>query len=345
MSDTNIQIRVNLSKYATRVVNDDMHHFRQDKKDINVSNFYNKIFKNYYKHSKTLISEEIDFYTKELLKDNEIESNHPLILKLIKEKKLLLESKINLEKSSSKKIKVNKHNNEILENIKEKYNIDKSFYFKCVMESYAKLSYANREKYYYYDMFLKLETIIDRRIKIKIKTYLDFLPDEYIIDPYALMVNETSTHYYLVGVINRNPIQLFTIRISQIKPFDEEGLGKYILNKNTIEEVEYILDNNHLAYVTFETEDIVVCLDKKSRKKFHRTPYGRPDYSDDDIEKVIVDGETKYYKFHFNCSKNQILDYFFGFSDSFYIEKPEYLKNEFKNRYEKCLENYKKNHN
>lgn len=104
------------------------------------------------------------------------------------------------------------------------------------------------------------------------------------------------------------------------------------LNKQEITNIETQLSNYSPAYLIGKPEQIKVKLTKKGQQSYQARLYSRPEkieaLSSDDI-------------YVFDCTQQQIFNYFFPFGPDAEIISPDYLRNRFRNTLEKSLLQYK----
>lgn len=112
--------------------------------------------------------------------------------------------------------------------------------------------------------------------------------------------------------------------------------SKFSLKKNEITALELQLVNNSPAYLIGKTGQIKVKLTEKGKQSYQSRLYSRPDkiesLSSDDI-------------YVFDCTQQQIFNYFFSFGPEAEIISPENLRNRFINTYENALKSYNKSNN
>lgn len=103
------------------------------------------------------------------------------------------------------------------------------------------------------------------------------------------------------------------------------------LNKHKITNIETQITNYSPAYLVGKPEQIKVKLTQKGKQSYQSRLYSRPEK----IESLSSDDA-----FVFDCTQQQIFNYFFPFGADAEILSPEYLRNRFKNAHEKALDNY-----
>lgn len=103
------------------------------------------------------------------------------------------------------------------------------------------------------------------------------------------------------------------------------------LNKHEITNIETQIANYSPAYLIGKPEQIKVKLTKKGKQSYQSRLYSRPEK----IESLSTDDV-----YVFNCTQQQIYNYFFSFGADAEIISPEYLRNRFRNAHEKALEKY-----
>lgn len=100
------------------------------------------------------------------------------------------------------------------------------------------------------------------------------------------------------------------------------------LNKQEISNIETQLPNYSPAYFVGKPEQIKVKLTPKGKLSYQSRLYSRP-------EKIELLSTDDIYVF--DCTQQQIFNYFFPFGPDAEIISPDYLRNRFKNTYEKAF--------
>ena len=103
------------------------------------------------------------------------------------------------------------------------------------------------------------------------------------------------------------------------------------LNKQEISNIESQISNYSPAYLIGKPEQIKVRLTKKGKQSYQSRLYSRPEK----IELLSTDDT-----YVFNCTPQQIYNYFFPFGADAEIISPEYLRNRFINAHKKSLQQY-----
>jgi len=103
------------------------------------------------------------------------------------------------------------------------------------------------------------------------------------------------------------------------------------LNKQEIANIESQLSTYSPAYLVGKPEQIKVKLTPKGKRSYQSRLYSRP-------EKIEVLSTDDIYVF--DCTPQQVFNYFFSFGADAEIISPEYLRNRFLNTYKQALTKY-----
>ena len=103
------------------------------------------------------------------------------------------------------------------------------------------------------------------------------------------------------------------------------------LNKQEIANIESQLSNYSPAYLIGKPELIKVKLTKKGKQSYQSRLYSRPEK----IESLSTDDV-----YVFDCTQQQIFNYFFSFGADAKIISPESLRNRFISTYNEALKQY-----
>lgn len=309
------KIKIHLPKYIYDIFIKDAEAFEFYKNDgvsINKNAFLSAIINNYYK---TYIDNETKMHEAIILslQDSTIKDKDYLATSIIQKlNKLNTEQGLNKKNSEILSLKPTKDNQDSLMLI-ERYimnGIGISEFFRNMLKSYSSLPMDQREKIIFkteYDTIIKA---IEKKRKIFILTKKELSKEA---SPYEIATSNEELHCYLLAKENN---QCTTFRLSRIKSVQ-------ILNsKVEFSDEDILLFQKMIAYgpqfTYFGKEyEIRVKLTDKGKKLYRLIYIHRPV-----VEKIEND------IYYFNCSYNQIIQYFERFGKEALIIKPNYIKNQ-----------------
>ncbi|MCF0217629.1 MAG: WYL domain-containing protein [Malacoplasma sp.] len=294
----NEHTRINISKLAHKIIMQDLTIFSFTK-DWNQNKFINEIIYLYLKNFYTPYEVNFDF------------------LKF---------------KGDSKEMRLNKktiNEYEDLEcKIHEKYQFERpSQFFKAIVETYARLSFTDRENINLQDCIEKIEKAISEKNKVIIKTYK--LNNLELI-PYKIFCAKEGPFSYLIGFDNNDNIR--SIRISQIESIRKSGNFKKITEEKLIDLEEKIAEFG-ATFAEELIEDVKIqFLTQDAENSYAYSIIHRP------IHTEILDKEKRIYLF--KCSLKQAEFFFFRFAGDIKILEPDSLRNKFIANYKKAIKVY-----
>lgn len=203
-------------------------------------------------------------------------------------------------------------------------------YIKCLLESYARISFLEREK-----LILKKSTIEPLENAIDRNKLIKFRYDNKIIEiaPYKIVASKEGTFQYLIGMVNgawesyRLSRIIYTNAKGKAKPFDEDERSK--------------IDEILAEYgPTFSCEPITTVKVKFTPKGLTRYEYSvihRPIHTE-----IEIDPKTNSPIHVFKCSEKQALFFFFSYADDAEIVEPLSLREKFAQMYQLGAKSYQK---
>jgi hypothetical protein len=205
-------------------------------------------------------------------------------------------------------------------------NSSLSSYFRRLFASYSKLTQDKREKIIFKPQFDLLSEAIKSRRKVFVMTSSPTEP-KMKVDPFALVNSQEETHYYLLNVKDGKP---GCLRLSRLK-------GVILLSDRCEfkdPQVNLVLDKMMKygpQYTYEEGEEISqVELTEKGEAIFKRLYTYRP-------QAFKKEGRI----LSFDCSYQQIMQYFIRFGEEAYIIKPLDLKMKMLDFYNKAARSYR----
>lgn len=178
-----------------------------------------------------------------------------------------------------------------------------------MLARYASLSQDKRERIIFKDKF----DCIEEAIKMNKKLYITTMTDKKnIISPYKIVSAREELFNYLLAEMNG---KTFTFRISRLKSVT------LINEKKTIREENIPFFEKMILYgpqfTIRKNEEIVVYLSDEGIRRYHDMYVHRP---------VVKRIEGHLY--YFDCSKTQVLQFFYRFHKEAQILKPISLRNQ-----------------
>lgn len=335
------KIRIALSDRARITMCEDMEVFGTFK----AATFINTVFNNYKNEAKSSISlylqqreieldrlftgTELDAMSKRIAMDQILSVEKNTIINKI--------SEYNTSKGKSKLYHINDSNVEyLLEDCDEnQYYSRPGLYMRSVIEEYCSLPFIKRERIYRKNIYEIIERACQEKKILKIKANYYGKDQLFYVYPYKIVPDSFHTQSYLVCYSRKADEEekdkiVASFSMARVSP--PTMLTKtFHLNKQEILNIESQISNYSPAFLVGKPEQIKVKLTKKGKQSYQTRLYSRPEkiesLSSDDI-------------YVFDCTQQQIYDYFFSFGANAEIISPEYLRNKFKNNLSKALENY-----
>lgn len=335
------KLRITLSDRARLVMAEDMDVFGVSK----ASTFINTVFKNYKSEAKSSISLYLQQYKLELdrlftnakLDDS---SKKIAIDQLLSVEKHKLNDKISeylATKGESKLYHINDNNVEyLLEDCDENQHYSRpGLYIRSIIEEYCSLPFIKREHIYRKEIYEIIERACIEKRTLKVKANYYGKDQLFYVYPYKIVPDPFHTQSYLVCYSRKAEDEekdKIVASFSMARINIPTMLTKtFHLNKQEIANIDFQIFNYSPAYLTGKPEQIKVKLTKKGKQSYQSRLYSRPEK----IELLSTDDT-----YVFDCTQQQIFNYFFSFGADAEIISPEYLRNRFKNAHEKALKQY-----
>ena len=224
---------------------------------------------------------------------------------------------------------------------------EKSKVISYIFDRFAAMSFHEREKIYFYDIYYELNDYINKSQMIRLRyypkeNYGNSEPKIYEVKPYDILLDDNSFSYYLIGYAKENgksDYMICSFKLSRIISCEYLPDTSFIGKKE-----KYSLEKVIAKYGPAYTQDsenqneIVVRLSQKGYELFLTSiarqrpiPIAEPK---PDNEK------TGFYKLKFDCSYSQIRNYFFSYGGEAEVLSPTELRERFINDYSKALNQY-----
>lgn len=320
---------------------EDMDVFRTSK----AATFINTVFANYKSEAKSSISlylqqreieldrlftnTKLDTVSKKIAIDQILSSEKQTIIDKI--------SEYSASKGESKLYHINDNNVEyLLEDCdEEQYFSRPGLYIRSIIEEYCALPFIKRERIYRKEIYETIEHACKAKRILKIKANYYGKDQLFYVYPYKIVPDPFHTQSYLVCYSRKAEDEekdKIIASFSMARIASPTILTKtFHLNKQEISNIETQMANYSPAYLIGRPEQIKVKLSKKGKLSYQSRLYSRPEK----IESLSSDDV-----YVFNCTQQQIFNYFFPFGADAEIISPDYLRNRFRNAHEKALEKY-----
>lgn len=335
------KIRIALSNRARLTMAEDMDVFGTPK----AATFVNTVFSNFRDEAKSSLS--LYLQQRELELDRLfIEAELDSVSKRIAIDQIILEEKKEIQsiiseysstKGESKLYHINDSNVEyLLEDCdEEQYYSRPGQYIRSIIEEYCALPFIKREHIYRKDIYETVERACAERRILKIKANYYGKEQLFYVYPYKIVPDPFHTQAYLVCYSRKageEETDKIVASFSMARINSPTMLKKtFHLNAKEIDHIEEQITKYSPAYLIGKTERISVRLTKKGKQSYQSRLYSRPEK----VESLSSDDV-----YVFDCTQQQIFNYFFPFGADAEIISPEYLRNRFRNAHIKALEKY-----
>lgn len=335
------KIRIALSDRAKLTMAEDMDVFGTPK----AATFVNTVFNNFKEEARSSISlylQQREIELDRLFTGAKLDaiSKKIAIDQILTVEKKEIQSKIveySNSKGESKLYHINDNNVEyLLEDCDEdQYYKRPGLFIRSVIEEYCSLPFIKRERIYRKDIYETIEKACTEKRILKIKANYYGKDQLFYVYPYKIVPDPFHTQAYLVCYSRKAEDEekdKIVASFSMARINSPTMLTKtFHLNKQEINNIETQIANYSPAYLIGRPEQISVRLTKKGKQSYQSRLYSRPEkiesLSNDDV-------------YVFDCTQQQIFNYFFSFGSDAEIISPENLRNRFKNTHEKALNKY-----
>ncbi|RRD94670.1 WYL domain-containing protein [Clostridiales bacterium COT073_COT-073] len=326
------KIKIYVSAEVNQILQKDMQLFEFFKKDhsLNKNAFLNTLIINYYEsyqNNNSQIFEKIKSVLQEKsnCQANEIGEVAFAILKSIREQADNLEKEKYDQTLSLKPTKASRKIIEYIQNFLLE-QMTMSQYFRDLFASYCKLPQDKREQI----IFKEQVEVIQEAIGSKRKLYLAVKPNfskkqrdkskhQHIVSPYIITGAKEELFNYLLA---EKDGKLFSFRLSRLEKVimrNEELHFSEGAEKVFAKMIEY---GPQFAFDEQDGQEICVYLTEEGQRSYERMYVHRP-------KAIRVEGNHYY----FDCSQNQIMQYFFRFGSSARVKDPKELAAQMKEKH------------
>lgn len=202
-----------------------------------------------------------------------------------------------------------------------------SKYLKALLEEYARLSPAERERVYYSELIEHtIQPAIDAGYALEVATG----PNRFMVTPYAVLSDMYGAHLYLAGISRPMndpdaPAVIASFRVSRLEKARYRKSARHRrLTADDKREIEKKLREVGVQYLLGNREIIRLRLTPRGMQSYMQRSYMRP-YADD----MTKDGVCT-----FSCTPRQIENYFIPFGGDAEVLEPAYLRERFREAYE-----------
>lgn len=336
------KVRITLSSKAQIIMNEDMDVFETSK----AAAFINTVFSNFKTEARSSISlylqqREIELDRLFTGANLDSDSKQIAIEQLLYAEKNEIDKKIanyKTLKGKSKLYHINDCNVEyLLDDCDEDqyYNNRPGLYIRSVIEEYCSLPFIKRERIYRKDIYEIIERACQEKRILKVKANYYGKDQLFYVYPYKIVPDSFHTQSYLICYSRKAEEEehcKVVASFSMARINTPTILTKtFHLNKQEIANIESQLSTYSPAYLVGKPEQIKVKLTSKGKRSYQSRLYSRP-------EKIEVLSTDDIYVF--DCTSQQVFNYFFSFGADAEIISPEYLRNRFLNTYKQALTKY-----
>lgn len=333
--------RVNISKEAAMIINQDIIDFNLGNRNVLINNLISYIEENNLTKNSELLS-----YKKTLLlnyeKLNFDIDNSKIIDGLCKLKKEEIVNELSANGTHKRNqfgfyFRISNDARRWLENPsnnEDEFYLSLEHFLNCILEEYASYDYFLRESIACKERIAIISNYISNKQWIDLYNTSKTLTRIY---PVKIIPDINKTHIYLAAISIMNEYEFIPISfrvssldINSIRPvYDLPPCAKeYISILN-----EQILERG-VQFLSLPAVDIKVRLNNYGVKTYNRTKNLRPSYT-----KITEDTDGTYvYEFH--CTEKQAEYYFLLFGSNAEILSPASLRNTFKQNYQFAYQKY-----
>lgn len=335
------KVRIALSEKALIVISEDMEIFSVAK----TATFINTVFQNYRSTAKSSISlylQQREIELDQLFTNSKLDTidrKFAIDQLLQTEKQSLIDQieQYNKTRASSKLYHINDSNvNYLVEDCDENiYYKRPGQYLRSVIEEYCSLPFIKREQIYRKEVYDIVEQACKEKRILKIFANYYGKKQLFYVYPYKIVPDSFHTQSYLVCYSRKAEEEekdkiVASFSMARLKQ-PTMLVKSFYLNKVEINDIVNCITNYSPAYLVEKPELIHVRLTKKGKRSYQSRLYSRPEK----IEELSSDDV-----YVFNCTQQQIFNYFFPFCADAEIISPEDLRNRFRNEHIKALRLY-----
>ena len=214
-----------------------------------------------------------------------------------------------------------------------------------ILEQFASLPLDEREKIYFYDAYRTIQQAIEQGKLLLISVTTK--PKEILaVKPLELLTDENTGSCYLIGYSrvreSGDAFACCSVKLTRIRRCSMR-LEEYSLSRKEKADVRKICEKFGAAYVSrrldpAQIERAVVRLTKFGYESLYLKYISRQRPLP--CMAPVLCGDGEHYELEFDCSYNQIMNYFFVYGRDAEVISPESLRGKMEEKYRKALEVY-----
>ncbi len=207
-----------------------------------------------------------------------------------------------------------------------------SQFIKCLLETYARLPFIEREKLILKNSVIKpIDTAISEGRKLSVIYAFD---DMYTVSPICIAPAKEGTFQYLVCIHEDGRID--SLRLSRIKEVNKLKTKSTPLPEHRIKEITEGLAEFGPTFIKEKKVTVKVRLTQRGILSYMYSVIHRPMHIDVEYESDGKDADILV----FRCSEMQAIYFFFRFAGQAEILEPQSLRDTFRQLYSDGLKNY-----
>ena len=215
-----------------------------------------------------------------------------------------------------------------------------------ILKSFAALRISEREKIFNRQIFKTIENAISDNELLYVKNSAG---DEFDVKPYSIDVDDNSGSYYFIGYSRRksssDDYECRSFKLSRIMICKSRYIES-VLSAREIRNAKEVCEKFGCAYMTGnlsknEIERSVVRLSARGYKHLFLKVIARQRPIPVAEPKTVHIGGEVFFELEFDCSYNQISNYFFSFGKDAEIVSPLRLREKFIEKYSEALNIYR----
>lgn len=344
------KVSVTLSLHAYQTIESDMSIFLRE---VNWAGFINNVIRNFKDGSNASIQLAVQRKLDQMM-DALQTPRHPLtdvqtrvVQKLAEDYARQLRDEMHAfpsDKETTKKIRINNENFDDLEiNGSSRYFSSKDYrqaglYIKALLEDYARQTFSKREEIFFQNYIHEIDYSIANRKTVKLK-YISRSGKESKLEliPYGIIDDKATHYHYFIGIqksSSESNYQLFSLRLSRIHSISSGARSTHITQK-VRSEIDTQIQEKGVSYLQEDKEIYQIALTSTGIKMYNSIFHLRPRCT------KITPSTKGLTIYEFDCTEEQIQNYFFRFGKNARILSPESLRLTFQRGYNEAAKSYK----
>ena len=218
-----------------------------------------------------------------------------------------------------------------------------------ILKCFALMPFSEREKIYNYQNYKTIADAINNHELLLVSVSSG---KEYQIKPYSIDVDDNSGANYLIGYsrpkAGDEEYECHSLKLSRIKHCISKHKA-FSLSGKEIHSAKEICEKFGCAYIARnltkrDIEKSVVRLTKYGYEMLYLKIIAHQRPIPNSEPKLIQIDDNVFFELEFDCSYNQIRNYFFSFGTHAEILSPVRLREKFSNEYKEATEHYQSKH-